>query len=844
MAGNQNNADKMHKRMPAFYKTKTNPNWKAVIDAIGESDDSLAELLQEVRKQFFIATSSRPYIDRLGANNLVSRPRFVGMSDEDFRKFIPIVAYQPKQVKLVFDQLLDIFFFKDATTSFTQSTIAEPFTFKDGWGLEYNVDNVHSENIKFSVDDFNDINNISADEIVAAINRQALYSFAIVYDDRIKKKKFIRIFTSTVGAKGSISMVGGLANLDLKFNGFIDGSGSGSDTVWNITKVGDTMTFEYVSGTNPQLQNVAEGDYVLVDIPNNEGVFKIETINLSEGKFTFTNLFGTAMVFSHASLLNTQVKFMKDETVVIFEQDTRAVVWEVSPGEIIVEMPASPPVVKRSLAGSAHINGLISNVTEIVDQNTLELEEFEDFPTAGGKFVLKELKSILTHIETEEEDLVTDKQYQTRFDKNNIFTYTSRVGNQLQGIVPDLPVISQLFEFDIDTVERSSNSILTITTVAANSIKEGDSITIIDSTGPVPTQGIRIPILSTDNDTTIANKTASILDTYSFFSASNLLGVVTITDATNNNTQDAVDVDSGAVVTTIQQGQDGIQPEITQVDLSGITAANFDVSGNGLRWEISTNKNQSRYHIWYDVTDGANTQNDVGVTPGVNNSYVVQEVVDNTTFKCFGAGTDGISTGGRAKVERYGNASSGSQVYLTSAQVDTGVIGPYIWDQNANFVISSLTANIAQDIKAGTSVKTLAIDTPNNIPDQEGFLIFGFGTSSQEGPVRCLFKPSDSSLQLDPAYVFENNHEIGDGVTMIRRKGAHVMSGLGTEYAPYVTDPSIARDVLQNLILEVKSVGIFVDFLVRFPEQFYSSFDVYGVGDPNDDLYPIKDTDT
>ena len=194
MAGNTIGADKIHKRIPKIYNSKVNPNWKAIVEALGERDDDLIQLLQEVRKQFFVSTSSRPYLDRLGANFKISRPRFVGMDDPTFRKFVPVVAYQPKQVKLVMDLLLDLFFFKEATTAFTQSTLSEPFVLKDGWKLEYIVDGEDREEIFFSESEFVDINNITADELVGAINRQAESSFAIVFDDRILKQKFIRIF--------------------------------------------------------------------------------------------------------------------------------------------------------------------------------------------------------------------------------------------------------------------------------------------------------------------------------------------------------------------------------------------------------------------------------------------------------------------------------------------------------------------------------------------------------------------------------------------------------------------------------------------------------------------------
>jgi hypothetical protein len=186
-------------------------------------------------------------------------------------------------------------------------------------------------------------------------------------------------------------------------------------------------------------------------------------------------------------------------------------------------------------------------------------------------------------------------------------------------------------------------------------------------------------------------------------------------------------------------------------------------------------------------------------------------------------------------------SNAGSLVYLTSAQLDTGIIGPNIWDTNASFVLSSLTSTIQQDINAGTTVRSIEIDSPNNIPDEEGFVIFNFGTEDQEGPVRYLFKPTNNSMQMDPAHIFENNHDAGSAVTVIRRRGAHVISTTGREYAPYLTDPGTAREILQELLREVKSVGIFIEFLIRFPKQLYATLDVYR--SCSDLLYPITEED-
>jgi hypothetical protein len=222
----------------------------------------------------------------------------------------------------------------------------------------------------------------------------------------------------------------------------------------------------------------------------------------------------------------------------------------------------------------------------------------------------------------------------------------------------------------------------------------------------------------------------------------------------------------------------------------------------------------------------------------VDGTFQIIEIVSSTEFKYIYGGPIGSATGGIATLERLGISNSGSTVFLTSAQVDTGIYGPYIWDPNSNYVLSSLTSSITQDIKAGNNVRVLTIDPVNNIPNEEGFVVFGFGTENEEGPVRYLYKPSDSSLQLDPAYFFKNNHNIGDGITVIRRKGAHVISSIGREYAPYITDTSVARDILQELLRQTKSVGIFIEFLVRYPQQLYSVLDVYR--SDSEELWPVQ----
>ena len=387
MADKKNRIDNIHDQMPAIFNTRVNETWKAIIEALGEQDQETLDLIESVRAQFFIKTASRPYIDRLGTANLVQRPRFVGMEDTDFRKFIPVMSYEPKQVKIILDKLLDLFFFQESTTAFIASGEAQPFVLQDGWELEYAIDSTYGERIEFRASEFTDISNATANEIVAAINRQATNSFAIAFEDSLTREINIRIFTNTIGAKGSVLITGGRANIGFKFEGYNNLAGQGAATEWEITKIGDTASLRFTGvGGSPSIDQLQIGDVVMINRPGNEGSFTITSVDPVADIIEYVNLSAIEETFTGSAI--NDVKFFTPFKANIYLKDRKAAVWEVRPGEIIVEMPPSPPVVKRGREGSAHVNGTDAPVINTIDRNTIEIIDASDFPEAGRFLVV------------------------------------------------------------------------------------------------------------------------------------------------------------------------------------------------------------------------------------------------------------------------------------------------------------------------------------------------------------------------------------------------------------------------------------------------------------------------
>ena len=83
MADNKTKIDRLHDLMPRHYKTRQNPNWRAIIEALGEVDQSTADLIEEIRKQFENLmgvshwVSSFYFLGKDAAENLKDPPLYI-----------------------------------------------------------------------------------------------------------------------------------------------------------------------------------------------------------------------------------------------------------------------------------------------------------------------------------------------------------------------------------------------------------------------------------------------------------------------------------------------------------------------------------------------------------------------------------------------------------------------------------------------------------------------------------------------------------------------------------------------------------------------------------------------
>ncbi len=142
--------------------------------------------------------------------------------------------------------------------------------------------------------------------------------------------------------------------------------------------------------------------------------------------------------------------------------------------------------------------------------------------------------------------------------------------------------------------------------------------------------------------------------------------------------------------------------------------------------------------------------------------------------------------------------------------------GPYTYDLGQPFVVSATHTKLAQVVNADTS-RVIQVASSAGFPNSAGYLIFGYGTSHQEGPVPYLGAPSPDTLWISPAYTFQNIQPPGTSVFLVAQKNPAVIDTIGDQFPFYLTDVVSGRIYAQNLIQAVAAAGIKVVFTILYP---------------------------
>lgn len=145
-------------------------------------------------------------------------------------------------------------------------------------------------------------------------------------------------------------------------------------------------------------------------------------------------------------------------------------------------------------------------------------------------------------------------------------------------------------------------------------------------------------------------------------------------------------------------------------------------------------------------------------------------------------------------------------------------VGSYVFDPTKGYAIRQEAG--ATDVRVDAQTQgIIEMVNSSQLPDTPGNVVFGFGTSHEEGPVPYLGRPSSTTLQIDPSYTFKKVHPVGTDVALIGFNAPYTPLKTGYDYPFYLTDVVSGRVYAQELIESVKATGINLIFVLLYPND-------------------------
>jgi len=145
-------------------------------------------------------------------------------------------------------------------------------------------------------------------------------------------------------------------------------------------------------------------------------------------------------------------------------------------------------------------------------------------------------------------------------------------------------------------------------------------------------------------------------------------------------------------------------------------------------------------------------------------------------------------------------------------------LGPYAFDTSKPYIIGGEECDTTEEVNASTNL-IINVDDSSDIPDEQGHLIFGFGTSKEEGPVPYISRPSTTSLMINPSYSFKNTHDAGTNISLVAQNFTYDVARDATDFPFYLTDAVSGRIFAEELINLIAATGINVVITILYPND-------------------------
>jgi hypothetical protein len=133
--------------------------------------------------------------------------------------------------------------------------------------------------------------------------------------------------------------------------------------------------------------------------------------------------------------------------------------------------------------------------------------------------------------------------------------------------------------------------------------------------------------------------------------------------------------------------------------------------------------------------------------------------------------------------------------------------GSFIPDATTSFTTTKQRGVLGQTITAGTVAANLNMQDASGIPDAPGYVVFNFGFPNQESLIKYFGRPNNSTILIDPAYIFTFDHAVGELINVI-----------ATPYQKPNKDGTAARILAQEIVESIIAAGVVINWTIVGPE--------------------------
>lgn len=760
--------DFLSSKFPKRYGLKTTQYLLGLVQALAVGDEFIETQVEAVRSNSIAVTATGVYLDRAAGRYGIVRGQGSGLLDPDFQQLIPVMGMSPKQISQILLEMIDIFYGPYSSHANTTCSAPEPYVFENGLDLKIRVDDTQID-VVFSTEDFADISAATADEVATAISQKTNGKLiGSVVTDSLSGTNFVNIRTSTIGSQGFVQVLGGSAQSILLYPEIRPVTEVESS--WSVARFNgsDEMIYTITSGVIPNFNaaGLQSGDFVTIRPDSgfaldNTGTFLITFVG--DGFFRCENADGVIQSLVKNNNLNDFSYFRPDLGNVFLSNNPAALVESV-PGQLIVVIPVTAPLVKRTLRGSHHFhNGVTLAVDSTSSTLTLTSGNGFDSPSGAIRPMGSRLfsKGVINSITSDTITLFNAQNWPSQgaiwsANLRTYFYYQGVSGNTLQNVTP--APVSALIGIPVSYNNRYFYTGFFSSQAELDALELTQLITNFNGL-----------LDALDNDT-------KVVDTN--YSSTLNITVLTLAQFITNFNLLMVKLDNDAGLTD--------QDYESNYTLSGSTTVDGALQiFNEFLVELDNDAGQSSftYETSFHVTSIAFAGGPTltGVFPDPTN-LVNQEIA------CAGA------------------------------QIVPNFPGSYLYDPTASFTISSTFTNLAQDIEQDHVTTLLQLGNVSTWPTSGSFVI-EYGTEQQEGPIKYFATIGSNGLLVDPSFVYQHNHLKGAGVRLVGTLGPYIPRQNGQDLPVYTTSTSPARDLLSAYLRAIVAAGVQLVFDIRIPDQ-------------------------